>query len=492
MDHHDKTNERRRFLAGAGRIALGSAAAMATMGQLQMVQAATRPSDKYKALVCIYLFGGNDSFNMVVPRTTSAYATYQSARPALAIPQADLLAITPQAGSQGIDWGLHPSMPELRALFENGRAALIGNIGPLVTPTTRTTYQNRSVPLPPELFSHVDQQAYSMSMGSETSARPGWGGRLADRLRAAGYGSSLGLPIGLTLSGANAWLAGSESGMYTLGSSGPTRLDSSLRTASDARGLARRTAFSQLLDAAQRDGSALVREHGRMSRRAIDFSESVFNAINAVPALSTAFPTDAQGRITRFGDVLRTVARTIAARGALGQRRQIFFIGLGGWDTHDAQPTNHPGLLAQVSQGLNAFYNATVELGVADSVTTFTMSDFGRTLNNNGDGTDHGWGGHAWMVGGDVVGRRIFGTMPEYALGSARDVGRGRMIPTTPVEQLGSTLARWFGLGLSDANEIFPNLRNFGTGGDYLPMLASTNALLNDVNFTRNRGGGKG
>jgi uncharacterized protein (DUF1501 family) len=288
------------------------------------------------------------------------------------------------------------------------------------------------------------------------------------------------------MSGANAWLAGSQTGMYTLGSSGPSRVDASLRTATDARSVARRTAFNQLLDAAQRDGSAFVREHGRMNRRAIDFSESVFNAINNVPALATVFPTG------RFGDTLRTVARTIAARGALGQRRQIFFVGLGGWDTHDGQPTSHPALLTQVSQGLAAFYNATVELGIARDVTTFTMSDFGRTLNNNGDGTDHGWGGHSWILGGDVVGRRIYGTMPDYALGSSQDVGRGRMIPTTPVEQVGSTLARWFGLGFSDANEIFPNIRNFGTGGDYLPMLGSTNAVINDVNFTRNRGGGKG
>lgn len=492
MDRIDKANERRRFLVGAGRIALGSAAAMATMGQLQMAQAATRASDKYRALVCIYLFGGNDSFNMLVPRSASAYATYSAARPALAIPQSSLLPITPASGGGGADWGLHPSMPELRALFESGRASLVGNLGPLVTPTSKADYQARRVPLPPELFSHVDQQAYSMSMGSETAAKAGWGGRIADRLQAAGFGSTLGLPIGLTLSGANAWLAGSESGMYTLGSAGPTQLRSPLRTAADARGLARRTAFSQLLDAAQRDSSAFVREHGRTNRRAIDFSESVFNAINGAPAINTPFPTDAQGRITRFGETLRTVARTIAARGALGQRRQIFFVGLGGWDTHDGQPTTHPNLLAQVSQGLAAFYNATVELGVADAVTTFTMSDFGRTLNNNGDGTDHGWGGHSWILGGDVVGRRIFGTMPDYALGSALDVGRGRMIPTTSVEQLGSTLSRWFGLGFGDTSEIFPNVRNFGSGGDYLPMLASTNRQLNQVDFTRSAGGRKG
>ena len=486
MDRIDKASDRRRFLAGASRIALGSAAAMATMGQLQMVHAATRGDEKYKALVCVYLFGGNDSFNMVVPRSTTAYGTYSAARPALAIPQANLLPITPTAGSGGIDWGLNPAMPELRALFESGRAGLIGNLGPLVMPTTKADYQNRRVPLPPELFSHVDQQSYSMSMGSETAAKAGWGGRLADRLQAAGFGSTIGLPIGLTMSGANAWLAGSQTGMYTLGSAGPSRIDASLRTATDARSVARRTAFNQLLDAAQRDSSAFVREHGRMNRRAIDFSESVFNAINNVPALTTVFPTG------RFGDTLRTVARTIAARGALGQRRQIFFVGLGGWDTHDGQPVDHPRLLTTVSQGLAAFYNATIELGISRDVTTFTMSDFGRTLNNNGDGTDHGWGGHSWILGGDVVGRRIYGTMPDYALGSSQDVGRGRMIPTTPVEQVGSTLARWFGLGFSDVNEIFPNVRNFGSTGDYLPMLASTNAVINDVGFTRNRGGGKG
>lgn len=490
MDRIDKANARRRFLLGAGRIALGSAAAMATMGQLQMVHAASRKADKYKALVCVYLFGGNDSFNMVVPRSSAAHATYQAARPALAIPQASLLPITPVGGSGGVDWGLHTAMPELQALFESGRAALIGNVGPLVAPTSRADYQNRRVQLPPELFSHVDQQAYSMSMGSETAAKAGWGGRIADRLHEAGFRSTIGLPIGLTLAGANAWLAGAGTGMYSLGSSGPTRLDASLRTATDARGLPRRTAFSQLIDAAQRDSSGFVREHGRMNRRAIDFSESVFSAINSAPAITTPFPVGANGQITRFGDTLRTVARTIAARGALGQRRQIFFVGLGGWDTHDGQPTSHPGLLTQVSQGLAAFYNATVELGIADEVTTFTMSDFGRTLNNNGDGTDHGWGGHSWLVGGDVVGRRIFGSMPDYALGSALDVGRGRMIPTTPVEQIGSTLSRWFGLGVGDVNEIFPNVRNFGSGADYLPMLASTNALLNDIDFTRGRGKG--
>ena len=488
MDRIDKTNERRRFLQGAGRIALGSAAAMATMGQLQMVQAATRAPDKYKALVCVYLFGGNDSYNMLVPRTAAAHASYQSARPALAVPISDLLPINPASGSGGLSWGLNPAMAGMHGLFEQGRAAILSNVGPLVQPTSRADYQARRVPLPPELFSHVDQQAYSMSMGNETAAKAGWGGRISDRLRDAGFGSSMGLPIGLTLSGSNMWLAGAESGMYTLGSSGPSRLDSTLRDSTWSRVVPRRDAFQRLIDAGQRDSSAFVREHAKMNRRAINFSESVFSAINGTPAITTPFPVDGTGAITRFGATMRTVARTISARGALGQRRQIFFVGLGGWDTHDNQPTDHPRLPTQLSQGLAAFYNATVELGIADSVTAFTMTDFGRTLNNNGDGTDHGWGGHSWVVGGDVVGRRIYGGAHEYALGSAQDVGRGRMIPTTAVEQLGSTMARWFGLGFGDTSEIFPNLRNFGRGNDYLPMLASSNRQLNDVDFIRGKG----
>ncbi|MFY2764385.1 DUF1501 domain-containing protein [Arenimonas sp. MALMAid1274] len=489
MSEHPSPS-RRRFLAQSAQIALGSAAAWATMGQLQLVQAATRPQpDDFRAMVCIYLFGGNDSFNMLVPRTASAYTQYQAARPALSIPQASLLPLNALSGTGGVDWGLHPAMAEMQALFNGGQAALLANVGPLVAPTTKATYQNRSVPLPPELFSHVDQQAYSLSMGSETAAKTGWGARIADRLGDYGLVSGEGLPASISLSGSNMWQAGAGQGIYTMGSTGPSRINDTLRDSTWTRTIPRREAFYKLLDSAQRDASVFTREHARTSRRAIEFSEFAYNAINSAPAITTAFPTPSSNRLS---DPLRTVARTIAARQALGQKRQVFFVGLGGWDTHDNLIVDHERLLGTLSAAMAAFYRATVELGVSEQVTTFTLSDFGRTLNNNGDGSDHGWGGHSWMLGGDVVGRKIYGQVAEMRLGSDLDVGRGRMIPTTAIEQLGSTMARWFGLRYGDAMEIFPNLRNFGTGADYLPMLASSNRLLNEVDFDRRLiGGGK-
>lgn len=484
MGSHDSTNSRRRFLARSAQIALGSAAAFATMGRLQMVQAASRGArDDHRALVCVYLFGGNDSFNMLVPRSATAYAAYQAARPNLSIPTANLLPISPLSGAAGTDWGLHPAMPELQALFESGRAGLLANVGPLVAPTSKLDYQGRRVPLPPQLFSHVDQQAYSMSMGSETAARAGWGARIADRLASSGYLAGSAFPTNISLSGTNMWQAGASDGVYALGTNGPTQVDSSLRSSTTwSRVVPRRNAFRKLLDAAQRDSSLFIRETARLNQRALDFSEFAFNALAAVPQFTTQFPPAGQNRLA---DSLLTVARTIAARNTLGQKRQVFFVGLGGWDMHDNMLADHDRLLRTVSQALAAFYSATVELGVSEQVTTFTMTDFGRTLNNNGDGTDHGWGGHSWLIGGDVVGRRIYGQVPELRLGSDLDVGRGRLIPTTSIEQLGSTFARWFGLRYGDAVDIFPNLRNFGSGADYLPMLASSNRLLNEVDFER-------
>lgn len=473
MSGHQISNSRRRFLARSSQIALGSAAAWATMGRLQMVQAATPlPGNDFRALVCIYLFGGNDSFNMVAPRTAAAHANYLAARPALAIARDSLLPITPVAGTGGIDWGLHPAMTEMQSLFQTGKAGLLANVGPLVAPTSKVDYTGRRVPLPPQLFSHVDQQAYSMTMGSETAAAAGWGGKIADRLEAANMIDGLVFPASISMSGSNMWQSGAAGGVYSMGTGGPARVTDTLRDSTWSRVIPRREAFYKLLDAAKTDGSLLTREHARISQRSLDFSEFAFNALQNVPALTTPFPVAGENRLA---DSLLTVARTIAARNALGQKRQVFFVGLGGWDMHDNMLADHTRLLRTVSQAMSLFYQATVELGVSRQVTSFTMTDFGRTLNNNGDGTDHGWGGHSWVVGGDVVGGRIYGQMPELRLGSALDVGRGRLIPSTPIEQLGSTLARWFGLGSNDSMEIFPNLRNFGSGADYLPMLMSSN-----------------
>lgn len=233
-----------------------------------------------------------------------------------------------------------------------------------------------------------------MSLGSEVEARPGWGGKLADRLaeRFAANRDANGLPIALSLSGANAWQNGSDGGLYTLGSTGVTRLDTTLRSDPSARWTTRRDAFNALLDLGERDASTFVRESSRATRRARDFAESVNAAIEPISPV-TVFPS------TTLGSAMRTIARVIGARRTLGQTRQVFFVGFGGWDTHDNMLEDHQTLLSSISQALGAFHAATVELGVADAVTTFTMTDFGRTLNNNGDGTDHGWGGHSWILG---------------------------------------------------------------------------------------------
>jgi uncharacterized protein (DUF1501 family) len=462
---------RRRFLGTSGRIALGSACALSLLGRLELAQAAS-PATGYRALVCVYLFGGNDSGNMVVPMTPSAYGSYAAARPSIALPREQLLPIRPTSGGQGIEWGLHPALPELATLFERGDAALVANLGPLVQPTTAEDFRQQRVPLPPELFSHVDQQAHSMSLGSETQALPGWGGRIADRLaeRFADQRDRNGLPISISLAGSNAWQNGSAGGLYTLGSSGVTRLDASLRPGPSARWTTRRNAFDTLLALGQQDDSVFVREAASTTRRARDFAESV-NAALAAVTLQTAFPTSG------LGQSLRTIARVIGARQALGQSRQVFFVGIGGWDMHDNLIADHQNLLRIVSQALAAFQQATGELGVADAVTTFTMTDFGRNLNNNGDGSDHGWGGHSWVLGGGVAGGRFHGQINEYALGSSLDVGRGRIVPTTSIDQFGAGLAHWMGLAHGDLDAIFPNLRNFPPGLDGLFRAGAAPAL---------------
>lgn len=463
MSHHDTSNARRRFLAQSARIALGSAAAYATLGRLQMVQAASvQPPEDYRALVCIYLFGGADSFNMVVPRTDSAYANYQAARPALSVTQANLLPISPLSGDGGISWGLHPAMTEMQQLFEAGHAGLLANVGPLVAPTTKAAYQARSVPLPPELFSHVDQQAYSMSMGSETAARAGWGGQIADRLADSGLLVGSGLPTSISMSGTNMWQGGASDGIYTMGSGGPSRINDTLRPGNTwTRTIPRREAFYKLLDAAKRDSSLFTREFARISQRSLDFSEFAYQSLANAPPITTPFPVAGQNRLA---DTLMTVARTISARHALGQRRQIFFVGLGGWDTHDNMLPDHERLLRTLSQASAAFYNATVELGVSDKVTTFTMTDFGRTLTENSDGgTDHAWGNHLFVLGSRVDGGALRGNFPNLDLDATQDStdARGRWIPTTTVDQYAYDLALWMGATGSPTTgelaQIFPN-----------------------------------
>lgn len=455
--------DRRRFLRNSIATALGGVGLYSALGHLRLVEAATRSYgagafDDYRALVCVFLFGGNDAMNMVVPRDDAHYQQYAQARPTLAIPRDDLLPLTPQAGggaSDGADYGLQSAiggddpvgMGGLQGLFNAGKAAILGNVGTLIAPVTRTQYQNGSVPLPPQLFSHNDQQNYWQVSRSDDRSL-GWGGRIADLLHDANPGAELPMTISL---GAESELARAANGsQYVIGSGGPRGYD--YLDGDQARRNATLALMQQGMQA-----HPLERGFASAFNRSRDNAIAVSAALEGAPALATPFPG------SPLAQQLRMVARLIGVRAGLGLQRQIFFVSIGGFDHHDDLLGGQPGLLAQVSQALAAFYDATVELGVADSVTTFTASDFGRTLSSNGDGTDHGWGGHHFVIGDAVRGGRFFGTMPTLHNGGPDDAGWGQIIPTTSVDQYAATLARWFGVADADLGLILPNLGNFAT-----------------------------
>jgi uncharacterized protein (DUF1501 family) len=401
----------------------------------------------YKALVCVFLFGGNDSFNMLVPRSNAEYNVYAASRQNLAIAQTDLLPITPM-NPDGSEYGLHPSMSGIQNLFASGQAAFVSNVGPLLEPTTKTMYQSGSANLPPQLFSHNNMQDQWHSLKGKTITPTGWGGRIADLLRDNVAAQQLSLNV--SLSGNTLFQSGEDTVAYTMGANGPLTF-----AGFGATGilLEQRLAFERIL--AANYSSIYERAFADVQQRAIETADLVSNAIDNAPTFNTVFPA------TQLGNQLATVARMIAVRDDLGMQRQIFFVTTGGFDTHDDQLDNQPGLIGGISDALAAFYAATEELAVAGSVTTFTQSDFGRTLTSNGDGTDHAWGGNQLVVGGAVLGQRLYGSYPLLQIGGNDDVGGGRMIPTTSADQYAATLARWFGITESDLDQVAPYLSNF-------------------------------
>jgi uncharacterized protein (DUF1501 family) len=401
----------------------------------------------YKALVCVFLFGGNDSWNMVVPRSAAEYAAYQASRQSLAIEQAALLPINPLV-SDGAQYGFHPSMTGMQQLFESARCAVIANVGPLLEPTTKQQYTAKSVALPPQLFSHNDQQDQWHSLKGKNQSKSGWAGRIADALAASTATQQL--PLNVSLAGQSLFQAGEQAVPYTMGASGPVRFNP---TQNDAISVGRRQAFANIVNASY--GTIYERSFADVQKRALQFAESVNTALEVAPALTTVFPN------TNLGTQLRTVARLIAVRDRLRMSRQIFFVSTGGFDTHDDQVDLQPGLVGGISTGIKAFYDATVELGVAQSVITFTQSDFGRTLTSNGDGSDHAWGGVQLVIGDAVRGRTFYGSYPVLNIGGPVDVGGGRFIPAVSSDQYAATLARWFGVNDANIAKVAPSLGAF-------------------------------
>ena len=453
-----RRSTRRVFLRQSACAAVGMTALANTIFDLRRIAAAATVGD-YKTLVCVFLYGGNDANNVLVPTLASDYAAYASARASLALPSSSLLSLSPIEAPAGDSrtWGMHPNLPKLRGLFNGGRAAVIANVGPLVAPLTRDEFLNHTAAVPPQLFSHSDQTVHWQTSLPDQPAKTGWGGRAADLLKSLNENAKISMSI--SVGGSNTFQVGNVVTQYQVSSEGPVGLASYVPAdqGSDAASNAVRAILGKSY------GNLFERGYRGIFKTALDSQELLSGALATAPVLTTAFPD------TDLGAQLKMIAQLVSVRETLGLRRQIFFCAAQGFDTHDGQigadslQGAHADLLTELDDAVAAFDAAMTELAVSDSVTTFTASDFGRTYQANGNGSDHGWGGHHFVTGGAVRGGRFYGQMPTLAIGGPNDAGEGRWIPTTAVDEYAATLARWFGVAESDMSLVLPNLGRFAS-----------------------------
>ena len=448
---------RRHFLGWSARMAALGTGAPFAMNLAALSAASAQAASDYKALVCVFLFGGNDNHNTVIPYDAASYATYQQARGVIARARDTLLPLTLLSNQGGRQFSLPPELQPLATLFDAGRAAIVANVGPLARPTTRAQYQARSVPLPPKLFSHNDQQSVWQASVPE-GAQYGWGGRIGDVLASANAKSTF---TSISIAGNAVWASGQSTQQYQVGPGGAIAVNAlgnaSLFGSPSAAQLLRRVVADQRTHVLQND-------HTRLMQRGLTANQDLRDAMAGTPELQTVFP---EGSVAAQ---LKMAARLIAVRDNIGAKRQVFFVSLGGFDNHAFLSNSHPPLLTQLAAALSAFDAALGELNVRTQVTTFTASDFGRTLVSNGDGSDHGWGAHHFVLGGAVRGRDIYGQFPVVAVGANDDAGQGRFIPTTSVDQYAASFARWMGLSDAQLADVLPNLQYFSP--TTLPLFA--------------------
>lgn len=439
---------RRGFLLGSGKAAVSMAtlAGATQLGAISQASAMTNDND-YKALVCILLAGGADSFNMLVPTDNAGYAEYQTTRTDLALPQSSLLNLA-NAQSNGRTLGLHPQLSGVQSLYDHGKVAFLSNVGTLVEPTSTQALISGAAKLPLGLYSHSDQISQWQTAVPDARSASGWGGRIADLLGSQNANQRISMNI--STAGSNEFQAGRLSDSYSI-VPGESPTPVLYGYGADNSGM------SQAVDQIYGNGFSHIfrRSYSTLFNDSRSANEEFSSALRSGQSLTTQFAAD------EFSQQLQTIARTIAANQLLGMRRQTFFVNFGGWDHHDEVLNSMNQMLVAVNAGLSSFQAAMSELGLENNVTTFTTSDFARTLSSNGRGSDHGWGGNAMIMGGAVKGGAIYGQYPSLALNNPLDTGRGVLMPTTSLDEYFAELALWYGVPNSFLPDVLPNIARF-------------------------------
>ncbi len=460
---------RREFIGQASCAGVSTASLFSTLLTLRLansLSAQTAPAGDYKALVCLFLAGGNDSFNMLVPHTAAEHAAYTTTRRNLALARDTLLQITP-SNLGGRTLGIHPSMPEVRDLFTSGKLSFVSNVGSLVRPTTKADYTAGRY-RPVSLFSHADQIKQWQTCIPDSRTAIGWGGRAADIIKSLNTSSLVSMNI--SLAGQNTFLTGQQAFGYSVNSAGATPLTGYDPLATNNLNALRTAAVNSTLEANYRN--LFEKAYGDTSSAAID---SYYDFAAALQGVTIATPVPAANSLASS---LGQIARTASSAGRLGARRQVFFVQIGGWDHHDEVINNQLAMLGTVSKALKFFWDALGEFGLQDKVTLFSASDFGRTLSSNGNGSDHAWGGNHVVLGGSVAGGRVAGNReqgyyPDFNTISTIDTGQGRLIPGTAVDEYAYDLLKWFGISDSDMDYVLPAYSSRFAGREKLGLIRS-------------------
>jgi len=463
-----QATSRRRFLQAASGLAgtLGARGplAMQLAGLAAMAAQSSQAADTagpYRALVCVYFNGGNDSHNWVVPTDPAGYAAYQAARADLAWPLERLQPIGSGGQAAGRSFAMPEELAPIRKWYQTGQAAFVANVGPLMRPMTKADF-NAGMALPSKLFSHNDQLSTWQSLWPE-GAKSGWGGRMGDLLMSA---NAYPIFTAVSVTGNAVFLSGSNVNQYQVGPEGPVSVGA-LSSSSVFGSTSAPAAMARTL-ARVGAGEPLQAEYVRVLQRGISSNKILSDALQrvSVPAIpATVIPLGVGSSITLNNDglarQLQMVARMVAAGQGMGMRRQVFMVNMNGFDTHANQMRDQPSLMTRAALSIDYFLSTLASIGMLNNVTLFTASEFGRALMSNGAGCDHGWGSHHLVAGGMVAGSTIHGQFPDLAAGSADDVGSGRLLPSASVTQFAAPLGRWLGLSATELSAVLPGLANF-------------------------------